>query len=203
MAMDCSFRHAGWPLSSPQASPCPPRYLQKMLTPYITNSATASHHSSSPHNISTVLPFPSPTHEHPIKCAAFCAVHPSHTHHCSSHLPISQSHCRCGPLSVTIYTNPFTALGDHFICAGALGYTGNPCLIPAGVAIMVFCVRRPISTSLRAVVSAASLPPTPLCPLTHINTLGRSLILSFATSPSSIHGRGHAYFRLFIRWITP
>ena len=84
MAMDCSSRRIGWPLSTPRASPCPPRYLN-----YIINSATASHHFSPPHSIPLVLPLPSPTHGHPIKCAAFCAVLPSHTHHCSSHFPIS------------------------------------------------------------------------------------------------------------------
>jgi len=48
-----------------------------LSTIYMINSATASHHFSSSHNISPVLPLPSPTHGHPIRCAAFCAVHPS------------------------------------------------------------------------------------------------------------------------------
>jgi len=126
--------------------PALPAIYKYICTPvYSINSATASHHSSSFHNISHVLPFPSPTHEHPIRCAAFCAVRPSHTHHCSSLFPISHSHCCWGPLEVIIYTSPFTAIGDHPICAGAFGYTGNSCLIPAGVAIIFFCVRRPIS----------------------------------------------------------
>jgi len=47
---------------------------------YIMNLNTSSHHLSSPHIISCVRPFPSPTHGQPIKCAAFCGVHPSHTH---------------------------------------------------------------------------------------------------------------------------
>jgi len=117
--------------SSPtRASPCPSRYAYI----YMIKSATAAHHFSSPHSISIRLPFPSPTHEHSIKCAAFCGVQPSQTHHCSSHFPISHNHCRCGPLSVTIYTSPFTALADHPMCVGAFGYIGNSCFIPAGVA---------------------------------------------------------------------
>ena len=109
--MDCSSRHAGWPLSPTRASPCPP---QAIYTHYEMKSATASHHSSSSHSISLRLPLPSPTHGHSIRCAAFCGVHPSHTHHCSSHFPISHSHCRCGPLSVIIYTSPNPAGQNHF-----------------------------------------------------------------------------------------
>jgi len=46
------------------------------LTIYIhmIKSATASHHPSSSQRISLRRAFPSPTHEHSIKCAAFCGV---------------------------------------------------------------------------------------------------------------------------------
>ena len=84
---------------------------------YMRKSATASHHFSSSQSISLRLPLPSPTHEQFIKCAAFCGVHPSQTHHCSSYFPISHSHCLFGPLSVIMYTSPFTVLrapGEKF-----------------------------------------------------------------------------------------
>jgi len=113
---------------------------------YFINSATASHHFSSSHIISCVLPFPSATHGHSNRCAAFCAVHPSHTHCLSSLFPISHIHCLCGPLSVTIYTNPLTAVLDQLMCAGAFGYIGNPCFIPAGVAMFLLCILHPMPT---------------------------------------------------------
>ena len=59
--------------------------------------------------------------------------------------PIPRSHCRCGPLSVTMYTNPLIALVSHRRCGGALGCNGNTCRIPAGVAISG--VIHPISVS--------------------------------------------------------
>jgi len=106
----------------------PPPYLLI----YIINPATASHHSASSHNISNCLPLPSPTHGQLIKCAAFCAVHPSHTHQRSSLFPISHNHWRCGPLSVTIYTNPLNACLDHFKCCGDVEL-GVPTPTPPGI----------------------------------------------------------------------
>ena len=185
-------------LSLPLGGPVPALpaiYIYKM------NLATASHHSSSSHNISLLLPLPSPTHAHSIRCAAFCAVHPSHTHHCSSPFPISHSHCCWGPLSVIMYTSPFIAIGAQFMCADAFGYTGNSCLIPAGVATSVFCNLRPLFTVLPAILSASSFPLIPLCPLTHIKVRGRSC--NFSTNPSSIHDLGRSYRRFWMRCITP
>jgi len=56
--------------------PAPPYHYVQF---YKMKSATASHHFSSSHSESLRLPFPSPTHGHSIRCAAFCGVHPSHT----------------------------------------------------------------------------------------------------------------------------
>ena len=94
-----------WLLSSTQARPCPPHTIYI----YMMNSPTASHHLSSSHTCSLVRPLPSPTQGQPNRCAAFCGVQPSHTHHGSSDLPMSHSHCCYGPLPDTMYTNPLTA----------------------------------------------------------------------------------------------
>ena len=66
---------SGLPRSLPS-----PTYLQS----YKMKSATFPHHSASSHICSLDRPRPSPTHGHPTKCAAFCGVQPSHTHHGSS-----------------------------------------------------------------------------------------------------------------------
>jgi len=65
MAMDCSSRCAGWPLSSTRASPCPPAIYN-----YMIKSATASHHFSSSHSISLVLPLhiSHPWASHQMRC---------------------------------------------------------------------------------------------------------------------------------------
>jgi len=70
-------------------------------TRYCTNLATATHHSSSLLACSLDLPTPPPTHGHRYKCAEFCGAHPSQIQLGSSTFPISFSHCRCGPVSVT------------------------------------------------------------------------------------------------------
>jgi len=60
-----------------------PLYLHKS---HNRNLATSSHHFSSFIINSLVLPFPSPTHGHSYRCAAFCGVHPSQT---QSQMPLS------------------------------------------------------------------------------------------------------------------
>jgi len=101
--------------------PAPPRYLHLTVTPHITNLATAAHHSLSLLACTFDLPSPSPTHVHGhrYKCAAFCGVHPSHTQLASSVFPISLSHCRWGPLSVSRYVSPLRACRGQLRCSGA------------------------------------------------------------------------------------
>ena len=82
--------------------------------------------------------------------------------------------CYGKPLSVTIYTSPLSALGVHLRCtsAGAFGYMGNSCLIPAGVAITTFCSLHPSSTSVLALASASSLPFTHIAGRGHCGVIG-------------------------------
>jgi len=102
---------------------------------------------------------------------------------------------------MTMYTSPFIACVDHRRCAGTLGCMWYACLIPAGVAMPGWCMRRPISASNFALLSASSLPAIPWCPLTHIKYLGLSRICFF--SSSSIHDLGAWYCRSHILCITP
>ena len=84
----------------------------------VRKSSTASHHALSFMHSSKLRPFPSPTSLHLRKCTAFC-VSP-HAHEYSCDLPITHSHLRMGPLSVTAYVKPFTAFLDHARCPGPL-----------------------------------------------------------------------------------
>ena len=119
MTMDCNMLLPGACLTH-GASPCP----RSMYSFYKRNLASSSHHLSSSHIDCHVLPFPSPTHGHSYRWAAFCGTHPSQGELASSSLPISLSHCACGPLSVTIYVSPLMAVRFHCRCAGALVAVG-------------------------------------------------------------------------------
>ena len=58
--------------------------------------------------------------------------------------PISFTHCRCGALSVTMYTSPLIAHVDQLRCPGALGCIWYACFMPAGIAGSGWCIRRRI-----------------------------------------------------------
>ena len=107
--MDCSLLFYQVPLSPTGPVPALPAIYIYLSYPQATNLATAAHHPASFLACFLDLPTPPPTHGHIYKWAAFCGVQPSHTQLASSVFPISLSHCRWGPLSVSRQVSPRSA----------------------------------------------------------------------------------------------